>query len=62
VQDQNDVPVQVQSIEPRIEIARMVNETIGSRRRFSGLPHPNQIRRKAAPAFLGVGNDVAPQK
>lgn len=39
----------------------MVQETVGVSRRVPGLPHPRQIRRKAAPVLLHVGNDVAPQ-
>src|SRR5262249_12519755 len=47
--------------EPCIEIACVVEETVGLGRRLSRLPHAHQIRRKASPTFLGVGNDVAPQ-
>jgi hypothetical protein len=62
VHDQNDVRGQVQRIEPRIEIARVVDETVRARRRPSGLPHADQIRSQAAPALLDMGNDVAPKK
>jgi hypothetical protein len=42
---------QVQGLEPGIKIARMIDEPIRVRRRFSGLTHPCQVGSQAAALF-----------
>ena len=59
--DQSDVFRDPQGVEPRVQIARMVDKAVSLRRRFSGLAHSDQVGRQAATVFAEIGDDVPPE-
>ena len=59
--DQGDVLGQAQGIEPRVQIACMVHETVGAVRGPIRRAHAQQVGGQAAGPAGHVGDDVAPQ-
>jgi hypothetical protein len=59
--DERDVVVQAQRVEPGVEIAGVIGEAIGVRRRFARLAHADQVGRETASVAADIRNDVAPQ-
>jgi len=49
VHDEGDIAREVQGVEPRVEIPRMIRELVCRRRRFSRLAHPDEVRRETSP-------------
>src|SRR5712671_1929385 len=52
---------QLQRVEPRVEMARVIGETIFAAGRLTGVAHPDQVRREASPESREMGNHIAPE-
>lgn len=61
MQDEGDASGQIHRFEPGIEITGMIDKTISLCRGFSGLPHADEVGRKAASVATQIRNDVAPE-
>src|SRR6266542_598170 len=61
VHDQDHVAGELERLEPRIEIARVLLERIRPVARSARLPHPDQVRRQAPAQPRHMRNDVPPQ-
>jgi len=61
VDDENHFLVERELLEPRVEIAPMIDEPVGAVRSRAGIAHADVVRRKAATERQQIRNDVAPE-
>src|SRR5262249_37253385 len=60
VQDKRHVRGELQCLEPRIHVTRLIHEAIGFGWRLAGPTHPHEVWRETAANGTNVRNDIAP--
>src|SRR6185437_15136020 len=58
---QDDVLLEVERVEPGVEIAAVIDVAVGAVRRRARVAHADKIGREAASIGQQVGNDIAPE-